>query len=291
MPLRLFAHLVARVPRVDVPKRVPVLPEVRLRVDDDLRVDLGVEALLSRVPELVLVLALIAPLQLRQHLLEPPLHVDARHDAAGAVAHTALSHRPAVRGRVLVIRPEHGIGVGRLPCKLRIHRPQVGHHLVHRVVEGVEVHPIEAHRQARANAELLALRVVVRAEPLDEPCGRLVPPHPVREPSPKVRERLLRALVPERAAGDVPVHTLGVRPVALDDDSLEAVPLDQHPRQHGAHVVELLRAVRALPEEHEARLTPHRSDQRGRLRLDKPLDAARAQLQRQRARGNLQRRW
>jgi len=52
----------------------------------------------------------------------------------------------------------------------------------------------------------------------------------------------------------VAVDAIGVGPVALDRDGAEAALGDQPARDAGARLIELVRAVRGLAQQHEARV-------------------------------------
>ena len=94
--------------------------------------------------------------------------------------------------------------------------------------------------------------VVVGAEPADEVEHVGVAPHPGGEP-PEARQRI-DGLGVVAAAADVAVDAIGVRPVGLDGDGGEPLLADQPLGDLGALAVELVRPVRRLAEQHEARV-------------------------------------
>jgi hypothetical protein len=112
--------------------------------------------------------------------------------------------------------------------------------------EGVHVEPVDAHVFG------VGARVVVRAQPGDEVAHVGVAPHPRREAR-EPGQRLLGARVGAEPA-HVGVHARALRPVALDGHGAE--PLLAHEPLGDAHplAVELVRAVRALAEQHDARV-------------------------------------
>ena len=131
--------------------------------------------------------------------------------------------------------------------RLAIDAVEVLDHRLHRPVEAVEVEAVEADLRRRGRE-----RVVVLAQERHELRHLDVAPHPGRE-APEVAERLLRGRVVARRAHEA-VDPVGVRPVGLDRDGREAALGDQALRDLRALAVELLRAVRRLPDEDEAGL-------------------------------------
>src|SRR2546421_12936838 len=93
--------------------------------------------------------------------------------------------------------------------------------------------------------------LVVAAQPLGELDDDAVAPHPGRKTL-EAAERFLRARVRALAA-HVAVDAVGVRPVGLDGDGVEALLNDQTFSYLRPLAVELVRAVRSLAQQHEAR--------------------------------------
>jgi hypothetical protein len=123
-----------------------------------------------------------------------------------------------------------------------------------RAVQAVQVEAVEARGALRA--------LVVLAQPLDELEHHRVPPHPAREAA-EVSERRVR--VPTGAT-DVAVRAVGIRPVGLGGDRAEPAVGEQPLRHLRTQGVELVRPVRRLADQHEAR---------GRGPLEQRLDAVR----------------
>jgi len=115
------------------------------------------------------------------------------------------------------------------------------------VVEAVEVEAVEAGFVGRAQDA-----VVVRAQRADELEHVDVAPHPRRE-APEIGERgggVRIGAFAEHEAVDAP----RVGPIRLDRDGAESALLDQPPRDQRAFPIELVRAVRRVADEHEARV-------------------------------------
>jgi hypothetical protein len=88
---------------------------------------------------------------------------------------------------------------------------------------------------------------VVRAEPPDEVEHVGVPPHPRRE-SLEVTQRIDGVSVGPKAT-DVAVHAIGVGPVGLRCDRMEALLLDEALRELRAEPIELVGSVRGLSDQ------------------------------------------
>src|SRR5439155_10917757 len=110
-------------------------------------------------------------------------------------------------------------------------------------VQAVQVEAVEAYAPRCV--------LVPLAKPLDELEHDGVTPHPGREAA-EAGERIVGgAVVP--GAADVAVHAVGIRPVGLGGDRVEAVLVEQALRQLRAQRVELVCSVRPLAEQDEAR--------------------------------------
>ena len=92
----------------------------------------------------------------------------------------------------------------------------------------------------------------VHPEPADEVADVSIAPHPLRE-SLESAERILRALI-RTATLDEAVHALRVRPIRLDGDGIEALLQDEPLGDRRTLTIELVSAVRRLPEKNEARV-------------------------------------
>jgi len=119
-------------------------------------------------------------------------------------------------------------------------------HGFHRGPQAVEIEAIEADlRGARPK------RVVVFTKPLDELDHVGVAPHPGWE-APEVGEPFYGIDVVAHAA-HIAVDAVSVGPIGLDRHGRKTLLLDQPPGDPGALVVEVVRAVGCLAEQHEAR--------------------------------------
>jgi hypothetical protein len=131
-----------------------------------------------------------------------------------------------------------------LPGRLGVDLLQVAQDRVDRLVEAVQIEPVEARRHRRP--------LVVAAQPPDERLDDLVAPHPAREAQ-EVAERgvgvAVLALAPDEA-----VDPVGLWPVRLHGDGVEAGVLDQPPGHARPLDVELVRPVRCLADQHATRV-------------------------------------
>src|SRR5262249_15385476 len=121
---------------------------------------------------------------------------------------------------------------------------QISDHGGHRRVQTVQIQPVESHLSRAVLA-----RVIVVAEPADkiEDVGVAPPP---RWKTLEACERIHGIGVVAPSA-NVAVDSIGVRPVGLDGDRIEALLDDQALRDLGPLPVELMRSVRRLANEHE----------------------------------------
>jgi hypothetical protein len=136
----------------------------------------------------------------------------------------------------------------------RVDAPEIGDHLLARVVRAVKVEPVE-HGLLRVPE----YPVVVLAQPSDEVQHHRVAPHPRREPL-EAAQRLLGGGVVATTL-DVPVDPVGIGPVPLHRDGAEPLLLDEPPRHGGAGRVELVRAVGGPADQHQAGVA-HEIEQR-----------------------------
>ena len=117
---------------------------------------------------------------------------------------------------------------------------EIGDHRLHRCAQAVEVETVEAGLRPS-----VAEGVVSRSQPLDEPAHVTVAPHPRREPL-EVGE-CRRCIDVGGLAHHVAVDSIGVGPVGLDGDRVEALLVDQTLRDARSFAIEIVRAVVASP--------------------------------------------
>src|SRR5581483_11017548 len=165
---------------------------------------------------------------------------------------------------VLAVRLEAAEGAQRRADRVRIDATQVTEHLVQRLPQAVNVQPVEA------GLCPFVARVVPAAQPLDELQHLPVRPHPGR-PAAETVEHRTGAAVGLRPRLDVAGDSIAVGPVALDGDEGEPLLRDQPPAQPFTPAVILVRAVRCLADQHEARVADL-LDQRVHIRRQWPRD-------------------
>jgi hypothetical protein len=151
----------------------------------------------------------------------------------GGTVGLAVLPTPVVEAAVALAGPLRG---------LRVDLVEVAQDEIHRLVQAVQVQPVDADRVGGA--------LVVRAQPDGERLDDPVAPHPAWEAA-EVAERLRRGAVLARPA-DEAVQPVGGGPVGLDRDGVEARRLDQPAGDAGALDVELVRPVRRLADQHAA---------------------------------------
>jgi hypothetical protein len=91
----------------------------------------------------------------------------------------------------------------------------------------------------------------MRPQPVDERQDVDVSPHPDREATELAECLHCRAPFPTAHEA---VHAIGIGPVGLHCDRVEAALLDEEAGNPGSLAVELVRPVGSLPEEHHARI-------------------------------------
>src|SRR5919106_2477740 len=210
---------------------------VRLGILHQARVLLGIEHLILRH-------ATIAP----RVLGGPALQLDQlADDLLLARLGDAGTGDEAVDLGVLAELVEARVTLARPLCRLGIDLFEEPEHGLHRGAQAIEVEAVEADFR-----RVLRKRVVVRPQPLDELDHVGVAPHPRRKAS-EVGERLYGIEVIAHAS-HVAVDAVRVGPIGFDRDRREAFLLDQPLGDLGALAVELVRAVRRLAEQREARI-------------------------------------
>ena len=115
-------------------------------------------------------------------------------------------------------------------------------------MQAVKVQTVETALPLSSRTALL----VVLVQPADEVADNHVAPHPGREAL-EAPQRLLGSVVIAESP-HVAVDPVGVGPVGLGRDRAEALLLDQPLCDLGASLVELVSAVRALADQHDARV-------------------------------------
>ena len=159
----------------------------------------------------------------------------------------------AVRLRVLAEMIEARVAVARPPGCVRVDLVQISQHGLHRGMQAVEIEAVESglHRGRHS--------LVVFAQPTHEIEDVGIAPHPRRKAL-ETGECFLAVGIIRRTL-DVAVHPVCVRPVGLDGNGREAFLLDQALGDLRALLVELVRSVRRLAEQDEARV-PDQCQQR-----------------------------
>lgn len=140
-----------------------------------------------------------------------------------------------IEARVPLLRAAGRVGV---------HHAQVAQHGLHGGVERVQIEAVESHTRVGGNP------VVVGPQPADEIQDVGVAPHPVWKPLEPAQGLGRIAIVP--GAPDVPVYAVGGGPVGLHRHRREAALADQSLGDFGPEAVELVCAVRRLPDQREA---------------------------------------
>ncbi len=149
--------------------------------------------------------------------------------------------QPPVQRRIATPRHQAAVALARQLRRAGVDVVEIIDHRPHRAREIVEVEPVKAGHGAGIAP------FIVGAQPADEGVDVGVAPHPGRE---ALESRLLALAL--RPMPDIAVDIGRVGPVRLDRDDVEAVPLDQPPRDRRASAVEFGRAVARLAEQDEA---------------------------------------
>jgi len=189
------------------------------------------------------------------------------HRLGLAAGHPAACHCAPVRRGVRLPRGEAAVSHARALRGVGIDRLEVVEHRADRVVEAVDVEPMDADPFSHMRD-----RAVVVIEPGHEVAHLGVAPHPAGESG----ERRFAERVHLASA-----HTLvddgGVGPVCLERDNAEAVATDELSREPRAEPVELARAVRRLADQHDlcGREPVHKPVDRRALEVADGLRAAR----------------
>jgi hypothetical protein len=237
---------VAQVPRLGAVAEHRAI--VLLRVSDQARILFGEEVLvLGDVPVAAHVLRR-APPQVQQ-LCDDVLFARSRQPEAGRVA--IAVH---IGAKLL----EAGVSLAGARGRCGIDGAEIAEHRLNRRVEAVEIEPVEADAPSGGTV------AVEFAQPAQELDDDVVPPHPAR----KARESVERARGPAlvRLQAHPPARAVRVRPVRLDGDDVERVPLQEGGGEIGANAVELLRPMGRFADQDDARAADRLGEPRRDLR-------------------------